>query len=161
MKSVLNQIQTTCANGNRRAACIGFILGGIIPALTFFVDRYEVHPELPLYGQIPTFLVLGGMAFSALTVLQWAKLAFHNTAKAVGFIILVEGAMIFSGLLSLAVVALVVLIAINGTATACNLVADWRREQDEMKANQRAAKKPVLRITKAIKNEENKPALQA
>ena len=135
----------------RRAALIGFLLGGIIPALTFFVDRYEVDPKLPLYGQIPAYLVLGGMVFSAKTVFEWAKLAFHNTLKAVGFIVLVEGAMIFSGLFPLAVVALAVLVTINGTATACNLVADWRREQSEEKSQVKRSVRATKNVTKISK----------
>lgn len=143
MKSVLNQIKVTCGNGNRRAACIGFVLGGIIPALTFFVDRYEIQHDASLLSQIPTYLVLGGMTFSAKTVFEWAKLAFYNTFKAFGFVVLLEGAMIFSGLFPLAVVALVVLVTINGTVT------DWRREQLEMKSTKTVARKNVTAIKKA------------
>ncbi len=104
MKSVLSQIQTACVAGNRRASCIGFVLGGVIPALTFFVDRYEVKGDIPLHHQIPAFLVLGGMVFSAKTVFEWARLAFHNGFKALGFVVILEGAMIFSGLFPLSVV---------------------------------------------------------
>lgn len=149
MKSVLNQIQVTCSNGNKRAAFIGFVLGGIIPALTFFVDRYEIQHNVSLLAQIPAYLVLGGMFFSAKTVFDWARLAFHNTFKAAGFVVLLEGAMIFSGLLPLAVVALVVLVTINGTATACHLVTDWRRELAEMKSVKTVARKNVTAIKKA------------
>lgn len=149
MKSVLTQIHTTCASGNRRAACIGFVLGGIIPALTFFVDRYEVDSNVALGKQVAAYLVAGGMAFSAKTVFDWARHAFHSALKAAAFVILIEGAMIFSALFALAVVALFALIVINGTATACNLVADWRSEQDEVRQTQRAARKNVTRISRA------------
>ncbi len=148
MKSVISQIQSACANGNRRWALVGFIIGGIIPALTFCIDRYEVKSTSPLYAQVAVYLVLGGMAFSAKTVYQWTKAAYHDMIKAIGTVVIIEGVMIFSENLTFAVVSLIFLVAINGTATACNLVSDWRSEQDEVKQAQRVARKNVTQIKK-------------
>ena len=52
--------------------------------------------------------------YSALTVFEWAKLAFTSVPKSVGFVVLVEGVMVTSTTHWLALTALGYLIGING-----------------------------------------------
>ena len=42
------------------------------------------------------YIVAGGLLYSAKTVYAWGKLAFHTAAKALGFVVLLEGVMILS-----------------------------------------------------------------
>jgi hypothetical protein len=74
-----------------------------------------------LYAQLSTYLVLGGLVYSAKTVYDWGSLAFKLPIKAVGFVVLLEGVMVTAKTPWLGVVALVYLIVINGVATACTL----------------------------------------
>ena len=69
-------------------------------------------------------LVVAGFTYSAITVYQWATIAFKHWAKAVGFVVLMEGVIFFSHTLWLSYAALGVLVLINGISTATNLIAD-------------------------------------
>ena len=105
----------------RLATVTGFLLGGFVPLASYVVSHYEIDPSAPLYLQIASLLVLGGLCYSARTVYTWGKLAFHSGGKAAGFVVLVEGVMVVSHTPWLALSALVYLIVINGVATGCNL----------------------------------------
>lgn len=114
--SVVDQTRTAFHPSRRLAAVLGFILGGFVPVATFTVTHCEVatHPALWL-------LVLGGLAYSSLSVYAWARQAFNAATKAAGFVLLLEGTMTFSGLLWLSACALLVLVTINGICAACAL----------------------------------------
>lgn len=79
---------------------------------------------MPLYSQVATYLVLGGLLFSAKTVFAWGALAFRDRWKAAGFVVLLEGVMITSSVPMLALTLLAILVAINGIATGCTLSLD-------------------------------------
>lgn len=115
---VVAQVKTALAPKNRLATFAGFLLGGLVPMATFAVAHYEVSG---FFSDPRALLVLGGLLFSAKTVYAWGTLAFQNAAKALGFVVLVEGVMVFSATPWLAFVCLAYLITINGIATGCLL----------------------------------------
>ncbi len=125
-KPIVEQVRIAISKGNKIAMAMGFLLGAIVPIATFSIAHYEVNAALPLYLQMPSLLVLGGLCFSAKTVFDWAKTAFKHPVKALGFVLLIEGVMTFSTNYYLSIVALVYLIVVNGLATGCNLVLDYK-----------------------------------
>jgi hypothetical protein len=96
----------------------GLILGSVVPTTTYMISHYEWKEWLSIY----TVLVVGGLAFSAKTVFLWGKSAFRDTAKALGFVTLVETAMIFSHIRWVNLLGLSILVGINAVATGANLV---------------------------------------
>jgi len=116
------------------AALLGATLGGIIPVAVYdLAHAREVvgWTDLPIFRSLGTpsmVLVLGGLLFSAKTVYQWATAAFADRAKAAGFVVMLEGTLLFSTNSVLAHVMLGYLVAINAIATACLLA---RRDQSE------------------------------
>ncbi|HEU4544369.1 MAG TPA: hypothetical protein VFR23_24775 [Jiangellaceae bacterium] len=121
---VVTQIITAFAAENRLAAFIGLALGGFVPIATYLVAH-----RANSVTSLPAVLAIGGLAFSAPTVYSWARAALGSTAKAGGFVLLLEGVMILSssiGLAWLGVLALGYLVLINATATACRLALGTR-----------------------------------
>jgi len=105
--------------------------GGVFKAVT-------VTPFLVL-------LILGGLVFSATSVVRWGYQAFgHSWAKAIGFVVLVEGTLILSPIQWLSIGALIYLVLINAVATGTTLALDKRRHFQEKYATARAfIPKPV------------------
>ena len=99
-------------------ACVGILLGSSIPLSTYMIAHHEWNCWISIY----TILILGGLLFSANSVFFWTKAAFRNTAKALGFVALVEGILIFSHIQWLSYLSLVILIGINAVSTGANLV---------------------------------------
>jgi hypothetical protein len=97
---------------------VGIILGASIPLTTYMLAHYEMKEIWSIY----TFLVIGGLIFSAKNVYQWGKSAFRDAWKAFGFVALVEGTMVFSKIEWLGYMGLGILIAINAIASGANLV---------------------------------------
>lgn len=116
--NIVQQVRRAFARRNRLATTIGFILGGFIP-IAIYVVAHRENAGLSFTG--PTGLVFGGLLYSAQTVYQWAKLAFTNALKSVGFCILLEGVMVTSKTYWLGMAALCILVAINGIATGCTI----------------------------------------
>jgi hypothetical protein len=106
---------------NKLATVLGFIAGGAVPIATFLEAHYDLDRSLPLHAQVTTYIVLGGLIVSAKTVYAWAKLAFDDAFKAVGFVVLLEGVMITSQVPVLPLAILALLIGINGVACGCIL----------------------------------------
>src|SRR5271157_4079219 len=71
---------------------VGIVLGGAVQLTTYFIAHYEWTDVWSIYS----VLVLGGLLFSAKSVFFWTRDAFRDTAKALGFVALIEGGMIFS-----------------------------------------------------------------
>jgi hypothetical protein len=118
---VLDQVAQATRAHNRLAFAIGALLGGFIPVASYTVCHLECPQQPALW-----VLVVAGFAYSAITVYQWASIAFKHWAKALGFVVLTEGVIFFSTTHWLSFVALAVLVSINGIATATNLIADRR-----------------------------------
>ncbi|HKO46642.1 MAG TPA: hypothetical protein VJV79_02910 [Polyangiaceae bacterium] len=116
---VVAQVRRACAPGNRLAAFVGMLLGGVVPTAVYVVAHRESGPFAG--HEMAWLLTAGGLLYSASTVYEWARLAFGSTAKSVGFVVLLEGVMVTSSTHWLALTALGYLILINGTATACTL----------------------------------------
>lgn len=114
---VVQQVKRAARKGNRLATTIGLLLGGFVPLAIYVVS----HVPSFTFTSGPAALVLGGLCYSAQTVYQWAKLAFDNAIKSVGFCVLLEGVMCTTHVHWLALLALGYLIVINGVATGCNL----------------------------------------
>ena len=106
---------------SRLSFVVGVLLGGFVPIATYVVAHTELELERPLQEQLATLFVAGGLLFSAVTMYGWGRLAFTQRAKALGFVVLLEGVMVTCHTRWLALVALGYLACINGVATACNL----------------------------------------
>jgi len=118
---VVAQVREALKPRNRLATSLGALLGGGVPVATYTLAHHEIDTTAPLYAQLGAWLVVGGLLFSALTVYQWARLAFGSGAKALGFAVLLEGVLTFAHTPWLGVGALVYLVAINATATGVRL----------------------------------------
>ncbi len=116
--SVVGQVRQTFSKAHRLSAALGFTLGGFIPVAVYVLVHYEV-------GRYPTLwlMVAGGLLYSAVSVYKWAQQAFQMVAKAVGFVVLVEGTVTFSHTHWLALAGLAVLVSINGISCASALQA--------------------------------------
>jgi hypothetical protein len=131
---VLEQVERSLKPGNRLATLMGAMLGGFIPLASYTI----AHQEAP-HKPVLWVLVACGLAYSALTVFDWARVAFRHPIKALGFCGLLEGVMTFSSTPWLGITALMMLIVINGIATGCNLVADRRQARSARVGNVRSA----------------------
>jgi hypothetical protein len=126
---VVEEVELAFSRRNRLATALGIILGGVIPVATYVEAHLDLDTAQPLYAQPATFLVAGGLLFSAKTVFTWCERAFRDGWKAAGFVVLLEGVMITSAVPVLPVVLLGILVAINGIATGCSLSLDRRSER--------------------------------
>ena len=131
---VLEQVERSWKPGNRLATLMGAMLGGFIPLASYTIAHQEA-PNKPVLW----VLVACGLAYSALTVFDWARVAFRHPVKALGFCGLLEGVMTFSNTQWLGITALTMLIVINGIATGCNLVADRRQARSARIRNVQSA----------------------
>lgn len=122
---------------------IGFLIGMFIPLCTFLVSHHESNA----IWQIA--LSAGGLAFSAPTVYDWASLAFKSRFKAIGFILLLEGTMVFASVPYLPLACLVYLVAINGHQTGLNL-ARKLVEKATGSVSKSPSRKPSVSRLKAV-----------
>lgn len=116
---IVSQVRVALDSRYRLAAIIGVLFGAFVPFATFSVAHFEIGTD---YYQWLSFLVVGGLVYSATTVYGWGRQAFDSGLKAVGFTVLIEGVMTFSSLEWLSYISLGYLIAINGVATGTQLV---------------------------------------
>ncbi len=116
--NVVEQMQRAFAPGHRLSGLMGLVLGGFVPVAVYSLVHVEVatHPQFWV-------MVVGGLAYSAITVFTWARQAFHLTLKALGFVLLLEGAVTFSTQQWLGLAGLVILVVINGVSAAVALQA--------------------------------------
>lgn len=122
---VVSQVRAAVQPKNRLATALGALLGGGVPVATYVLSHHEITTA-PLYAQLSVWLVLGGLLFSALTVYGWGRMCFGSGAKALGFVVLLEGVLTCSSTAWLSVGALVYLVAINATATGVRLSVQQR-----------------------------------
>ena len=97
---------------------VGIVIGSAVPLITYTIAHHEWKDWLTIYS----VLIVGGLLFSANSVFFWTKAAFRSSIKALGFILLVEGAMVFSGIHWVNLLGLSILIGINAVSTGANLV---------------------------------------
>jgi hypothetical protein len=139
---VVDQVVIAVHPRNRLATVLGFIGGGAVPAATYAEAHHGLDFAQPLHVQITAWAVLGGLVFSAKTVFSWARLAFRDSWKAAGYVLLLEGIMITSRVPVLPGVLLVLLVCINGIATGCTLGLD--RSRALPRALRKSVAAPVL-----------------
>jgi predicted aminopeptidase len=119
---VVAQVRTAFRRRHLLATAIGALLGGFVPLIVFTVAHHELSLSLPTWRiAVCVCIVAAGLMYSAKTVSAWGRMAFRDGAKAVGFTVLVEGAMTFSGVGWLSYAALAYLVSINAIATGCTL----------------------------------------
>jgi hypothetical protein len=119
---VVAQVRTAFRRRHLLATAIGALLGGFVPLIVFTVAHHELTLALPTWRiAVCVCIVAAGLLYSAKTVCAWGRMAFRDGAKALGFTVLVEGAMTFSGVGWLSYAALAYLVSINAIATGCTL----------------------------------------
>lgn len=132
---IVDQVRAACARRNRWPMACGAILGGFVPVASYVVAHYEAPERHALIA-----LVVGGLAYSALSVYGFARLAFGSAVKALGFVLLLEGVMVFSGIPALGLASLVLLVGINAISTGVRLALDAR----QVRAASRRRRGPVV-----------------
>lgn len=147
--AVVDQVVTACRPQNRVATLLGALLGGFVPVATYVVAHQETT-SAPLWTQLPALLVLGGLAYSALTVYRWARMAVGHAVKAAGFVVLLEGVMVASSTPWLGLVALGYLVGINAIATGCQLSLDRVKKPRVVRASGRRAAKSGARLRAVV-----------
>jgi hypothetical protein len=123
LASVMGQLAYALRRNNLPATAIGFLLGGFVPLATFMIVHYQLSTTTPLYLQPLVLMVCGGLVFSAKTVFEWTALAFGSKAKALGFVVLLEGVLLLSTQPGLSLAALAYLVTVNGIATGVRLAS--------------------------------------
>lgn len=126
------QVKLAFQKQNRIEAITGLIFGGYVPVAVWMFVHYELNQDR-LWMQPKVYFVAAGLVFSLITVFAIARDAFQNVPKAMGFAILVEGAMTMSSNLYLSLAGLAILITINGLSTACNLAVIKVAAKEERK----------------------------
>lgn len=86
------------------------IAAGFLPIASFVMAHYESKENQMLW-----ILVAAALAFSAPTLVLWAKKWCGGMVKAVGFSVLLEGTMVFSHTVWLSYAGLFILVAINAS----------------------------------------------
>jgi hypothetical protein len=116
---LMTQVRVIMKESNRLALFFGILFGGLIPTAVYVL----IHQELTSrwYYDPKALLVLGGLVYSAKTVVEWARHVFKDTTKALGFAVLLEGVMSLSSTQWLAFAALATLALINTVAASYSL----------------------------------------
>ncbi len=130
---IVDQVRVALSREHRLATAIGGLLGAVVPASTFALLHGEIRSVLEIHEWSdldPRLLIVaGGLAYSALTVFRWGRLAFGSAAKALGFTILLEGIMTLAQQGWLSALALAYLCLINAVATGVTLARGAERTE--------------------------------
>lgn len=94
----------------------GAVIGGFVPTAVYWLAHFEVAVTPAMWA-----IVAGGALFSASTVWDFTRRALGSRAKAAGFVVLVEGVLIFAGTPALGWAALALLVGINAFQTGSRL----------------------------------------
>jgi hypothetical protein len=116
-RSVIDQIRIAFSV-SAIGAVIGILIGASIPLATYHTAHYEWKE----FWSIFSALICGGLLVSAKSVFLWSKDAFRDSWKAFGFVVLIEGTMIFSNTTWLVYMCLGILMFINAIAAGAGLV---------------------------------------
>jgi hypothetical protein len=119
--SIVQQVRSATREGHRLAMACGMVLGGFVPIATYILAHGELAAE-----PRKAALVAGGLLFSATSVFGFGREAFRSVLKALGFVVLIEGVMIWSSTEPLSLAALGLLVLINAIATGTNLALQDR-----------------------------------
>ncbi|PTY03928.1 hypothetical protein DB346_02850 [Verrucomicrobia bacterium LW23] len=124
--ALVAQVRLACSPAHRLAMFCGALMGGIVAFLGYYIAHHEApqHVLVPGWPSPLWILVAGALLFSAKTVWQFGQRAFNDRWKATGFVLILEGVMVFSSTDWLAMTALAYLIIINAIATGTNLALE-------------------------------------
>lgn len=126
--SIIDSIRKATLKTSRLGLAIGAIVGAVVPVGVFAITHTKGVLDLsrPLWLQAPAFLVAGGLAFSAHSVVTWTERLFRNRLKAACWTLLVEGLMTFAPeqLAWLSWVCLALLVAVNAVSNGCAVALD-------------------------------------
>lgn len=132
------------------AALLGAAVGGVVPFATFVEAHYGAMLGSAVGGRLlsalgvdpglaKSVLVCAGLLFSAKTVWKWGYVAFEDGWKATGFVLLLEGVMVFGSFEWLSRIALGYLIGINAIATGCRFALRDKADRERAAAARAAA----------------------
>lgn len=128
---IVDQVRVALSREHRLATAIGALIGTVVPVSTFALLHGEIGSVLEIRDwsdlDMRLLIVVGGLAYSALTVYRWGSLAFGSPAKALGFTVLLEGIMTLSRQPWLSAIALGYLCLINAVATGVTLARGAER----------------------------------
>lgn len=116
-RGLVRDVRTACTKKHRLAMLLGALIGGFVPVAIFFTAHHGGFVWQSESGG----LVAGGLLYSVQTVYQWARQAFGQALKSVGFVVLLEGVMVTTHIGWLAVTALVYLVVINGVSAGVTI----------------------------------------
>jgi hypothetical protein len=116
---LVDQVRRAYLPENRVAMAIGSVIGGWVPVASYVVAHLEARERPAMW-----VLVAGALLFSATSVYEATNAAFRSKLKAAGFTLLLEGAMVTSGVFALGLTALAILIGLNALAAGVSLALD-------------------------------------
>jgi len=112
----VDQAVAVLRSSSRLSALFGLALGAFVPLASYTVIHVEVNARPELW-----VLVGACLLFSAFSVFGWARQAFGHTFKALGFVALLEGVLMFSHVVWLSLSGLGILMVLNGVTAAVTL----------------------------------------
>lgn len=89
--------------------------------ITTYTLAHHVWDPTAGFLQPATPFIAGGLLYSASTVYDWLNTTLKHRGKAIGFMVLIEGAMTFINLSALTLCLLALLVAINVVGTCTTL----------------------------------------
>lgn len=154
---ITDQVRLTFQKQNRVPAVVGVVLGSIPPVSAFSFAHFGLDVAT-WRAWVAACFVLACLAFSAPKVFRWSVAAFRSRVEALGFVVLLEGAMTLADhrtpmLAVISYVCLAVLVFINAVVTACAVALDQREARTtarlEIVAGGTAApaKRPAAKMT--------------
>lgn len=147
--SVWGQAALAFKPGNRSAGWLSVPWGASIPLATH-AHALAVDAARPLSEQPYAYLAAGGLVYSGLTVYGWMRETlivecetdgerWGATFKALGFVVLSEGTLVYAPRPWLSIVMLVLLMAANAIAMHAKMVLHRERERGHRQAELDAA----------------------
>jgi hypothetical protein len=103
-------IKVSAAQKRTIGQFVAALASGFLPIASFVIAHHEAASEPLLW-----LLVAASLAFSAPSVIGWAKKWCGNIYKAIGFATLLEGTLVFAQHEALSIAGLVILVAINAS----------------------------------------------
>jgi len=124
-KTLIDFVKFCFTRENIPATVVALIFGGFIPVAVWWLSHKQLNVASLKTGDFNSVvaipLILGGLVYSATTVVELSTLAFHKRAKAWGFTILLEGVLLGASTTWLSVTALIYLILLNAVGTAVSV----------------------------------------
>lgn len=145
--AITDRFRSALLPHNILATAIGSVIGAAVPVAVHHLVRYELDTALPLYEQPKAYLVLAGLAFSGLSVYGIARDVFQSAAKALGFVVLLEGTMALASAPALSWAMLGILVVINAVSASVALANEQRESRREARKEAGTSNGDVLSLT--------------